>query len=107
MGAVALEAPYTSTVDVAANIYWWLPVHSLMKDQFKSMDFIAEMVAPLFIIHGDQDTLIPLEFGKRLFAAANQPKEMEIIQGFGHEVMFEEVTWAREVEFFARVMNLE
>ena len=57
VGAVALEAPYTSTVDVAANIYWWLPVHALMKDQFKSMDFISAVVAPLLIIHGDQDDL--------------------------------------------------
>jgi uncharacterized protein len=90
---------------VAANIYWWLPVHALMKDQFKSMDFIAAVVAPLFIIHGDQDGLIPVEFGRHLFAAANQPKELDVIQGFGHEVLFEETTWAREVEFFARVIK--
>ena len=105
VGALVLEAPYTSTVDVAANIYWWLPVHTLMKDQFKSMDFIAAVVAPLFIIHGEQDGLIPVEFGRRLFAAANHPKELEVVHGFGHEVLFEETTWAREVEFFARMIK--
>jgi uncharacterized protein len=105
VGAVALEAPYTSTVDVAANIYWWLPVHALMKDQFKSKDFIGAVVAPLFIIHGDKDTLIPVEFGRRLFAAANQPKELEVVQGLGHEVLFEETTWARELEFFAKAIK--
>jgi fermentation-respiration switch protein FrsA (DUF1100 family) len=105
VGAVALEAPYTSTVEVAAKIYWWLPVHALMKDQFKSNDFIAAVVAPLLIIHGEVDELIPVEFGRRLFAAANQPKELEIVQGFGHEVLFEEPTWAREVEFFARMIK--
>ena len=105
VGAVALEAPYTSTVEVAAKIYWWLPVHALMKDQFKSIDFIAAVVAPLLIIHGEEDRLIPVEFGKRLFTAANQPKELEVVQGFGHDVLFEETTWAREVEFFARVIK--
>jgi fermentation-respiration switch protein FrsA (DUF1100 family) len=105
VGAVALEAPYTSTVEVAAKIYWWLPVHALMKDQFKSIDFIAAVVAPLLIIHGEEDRLIPVEFGKRLFTAANQPKELEIVPGFGHDVLFEESTWAREVEFFARVIK--
>ncbi len=105
VGAVVLEAPYTSTVEVAAKIYWWLPVHALMKDQFKSVDFIAAVVAPLLIIHGEADELIPVEFGRRLFAAANQPKELEIVSGFGHEVLFEETTWAREVEFFARVIK--
>jgi fermentation-respiration switch protein FrsA (DUF1100 family) len=102
VGAVALEAPYTSTVEVAAKIYWWLPVHALMKDQFKSLDFIAAVVAPLLIIHGEEDRLIPVDFGKRLFAAANQPKELEIVPGFGHDVLFEESTWAREVDFFAK-----
>ncbi|MGB8314609.1 MAG: alpha/beta fold hydrolase [Aestuariivirga sp.] len=105
VGAVALEAPYTSTADVAARIYWWLPVHILMKDQYRSIDFIAAVKAPLLIIHGDRDTLVPLEFGKRLFAAANEPKEMEIVPGFGHDVLFEETTWAREVEFFTAAMN--
>lgn len=105
VGAVALEAPYTSTVEVAAKIYWWLPVHALMKDQFKSIDFIAAVVAPLLIIHGEEDRLIPVEYGRRLFAAANQPKELEIVPGFGHDVLFEEATWAREAEFFARVVK--
>ena len=105
VGALALEAPYTSTVEVAAKIYWWLPVHALMKDQFKSIDFIAAVVAPLLIIHGEEDGLIPVEFGRRLFAAANQPKELDVVPGFGHDVLFEEATWAREVEFFARVIK--
>ena len=105
VGAVALNAPYTSTADVAARIYWWLPVHLLMKDQYKSIKFIADVKVPLLVVHGDLDILIPLEFGRRLFAAANEPKEMEIIRGFGHDAMFEEVAWAKEVEFFGRVMN--
>jgi uncharacterized protein len=105
VGALALEAPYTSTVEVAAKIYWWLPVHALMKDQFKSIDFIAAVVAPLLIVHGEDDGLIPVEFGKRLFEAANQSKELDVVPGFGHDVLFEEATWAREVEFFARVIK--
>jgi uncharacterized protein len=105
VGALALEAPYTSTAEVAARIYWWLPVHILMKDQYRSIDLIGAVKAPLLVIHGNRDTLIPLEFGKRLFAAANEPKEMEIVPGFGHDVLFEETTWAREVEFFKAAMN--
>jgi fermentation-respiration switch protein FrsA (DUF1100 family) len=105
VGALALEAPYTSTAEVAAKIYWWLPVHALMKDQFKSIDFIVAVVAPLLIIHGKEDRLVPVEFGKRLFAAANQPKELDVVPGFGHDVLFEETTWAREAEFFARVIQ--
>ncbi|MGH6855739.1 MAG: alpha/beta hydrolase [Aestuariivirga sp.] len=102
VGALVLEAPYTSTADVAARIYWWLPVRLLMKDQFKSIDFIKDVKAPLLIVHGGQDVLIPVEFGRRLFDAANEPKELAIISGHGHEALFEEATWTREAEFFAR-----
>ena len=105
VGAMALEAPYTSTADIAANIYWWLPVRILMKDQFKSVEYISSIKAPLLIIHGDRDTLIPLEFGERFFAAANEPKEMLVAKGFGHEVLFEESTWEKEIEFFERVLK--
>ncbi len=100
VGAIALEAPYTSTADVAAGIYWWLPVHLLMKDQFQSKRYIASVTAPLLITHGAVDTLIPVAFGKALFALANQPKEIAIMPGIGHDVLFEESTWAREVAFF-------
>ncbi len=104
VGAVALEAPYTSTADIAAAIYWWLPVRLLMKDQFRSLDHIGAVTAPLLMIHGEDDTLIPVNYGRALFAAANEPKELVIVTGFGHEVLFEEATWAREVEFFEKVL---
>ncbi|MBC8036400.1 MAG: alpha/beta fold hydrolase [Rhizobiales bacterium] len=105
VGAIALEAPYTSTADIAAPIYWWLPVRLLMKDQFRSIDYIGAVTVPLLVIHGETDTLIPVEYGKALFAAANEPKEIALIAGFGHEVLFEEATWARELEFFDRVIT--
>ncbi len=105
VGAVALDAPYTSTADIAARVYWWLPVRLLMKDQFRSADHIGAVKAPLLITHGGADDLIPVEFGKALFAAANRPKEMVVVPGFGHEVMFEEATWAREIGFFRRMIK--
>lgn len=101
VGAVALEAPFTSAADVAARVYWWLPVRLLMKDQFRSVDYIKRVKAPLLIIHGEQDTLVPAELGKQLFALANEPKELVLVPGFGHEVLFEEATWAKEAEFFS------
>jgi hypothetical protein len=105
VGAVALEAPYTSTADIAGAIYWWLPVRLLMKDQFRSVDHVGAVKAPLLIVHGDADTLIPVKYGKALFAAASEPKEIAIATGFGHEVLFEEATWARELDFFVRVIK--
>ena len=90
------KRPITATVDVAADIYWWLPVRLLMKDQFRSRDFIGQVKVPLLIQHGDADRVIPVEQGRALFAMANEPKELVIIPGGGHDVIGEPAVWARE-----------
>jgi fermentation-respiration switch protein FrsA (DUF1100 family) len=70
-----LEAPYTSTVDVAAALLLQaMPVKLLMKDQFRSDQRIAKVTAPLLVMHGQRDRGIPIRFGERLFALAHEPK---------------------------------
>ena len=102
VGAVALEAPFTSTADVARLSYWWLPVGLLMKDQFKSIDYLNDVRAPLLVSHGTDDRLIPVEMGKALYAAANEPKEFVALANGTHGSIFSEQVWEREIEFFNR-----
>jgi pimeloyl-ACP methyl ester carboxylesterase len=99
VGAVVLEAPFTAAVDVAAEVYPWLPVRWLMKDQFISRDHIASVKAPLLVIHGDADRIIPVSQGRRLFEMANEPKDLVILPGESHDVIGTPGVWAREVEF--------
>lgn len=75
VAAVVLEAPYTSTADVAASQLWMFPVQWTMRDQFRSIDRIADIQAPLLIVHGEKDSLIPVGQGRALLAAARPPKE--------------------------------
>ncbi len=35
-GKLILEAPFTSTADVAASLFWFMPVRLVMRDQFRS-----------------------------------------------------------------------
>ena len=76
IGRLVLEAPFTSAADVGARVYWFLPVQSLMKDPFRSDTHIGKVTAPLLILHGERDTVVPFEFGQRLFALANKPKRL-------------------------------
>ncbi len=107
VAAVALEAPYTSVADVAAAIYWWLPVRLLLKDNFHSRDHIARVTAPVLIQHGDADGIIPVDHGRRLFAMANEPKELVIIPGVGHDAIQNPQVWAREIAFFRKFLVLQ
>jgi hypothetical protein len=67
VGAVALDSPYTSIVDVAAARFPIFPVRALMRDRFESDAEIGKVTAPLLIVHGTADAVVPYRFGRRLF----------------------------------------
>ncbi len=81
---VVLDAPYTSTLDVAADIYWFLPVRLLMKDQFRSDERIKNVKAPVLILHGDRDDIIPIRYGERLLAMVPGEKRLVRFAGGYH-----------------------
>jgi fermentation-respiration switch protein FrsA (DUF1100 family) len=84
VGGLILDAPFTSTADVARRLYAWLPVGLLMRDQFPSIDVIGAVKAPILILHGERDGVTPIGLGERLFEAAPEPKRMVRLPG-GHE----------------------
>ena len=85
VGKLILEAPYTSTADVAASLMPIMPVRWLMQDQFRSDERIGKVNAPLLMMHGARDPGIPIRFGERLYALANQPKRFVRFPDGGHD----------------------
>jgi fermentation-respiration switch protein FrsA (DUF1100 family) len=84
VGGVVLDAPYTSIAEVGARIYPFLPVRSLILDRYDSLSRIARLTAPLLIVHGELDDLIPISMGRALFDQAPEPKRFAPIPGAGH-----------------------
>ncbi len=81
-GGVVLEAPFTSARDVASRI---LPlVGPLLVWGLDSKRKIRRVEAPLLILHGDRDEVIPFDLGRALFEAAAEPKWFWPIHGAGH-----------------------
>ncbi|MDZ5471233.1 alpha/beta hydrolase [Bacillus sp. 31A1R] len=62
---------------------------------------VKKNTLPLFVIHGDQDRLVPLEMGIEIFEAATSEKELWIVPGVGHT---EAYTYAKE-EYQDRLME--
>jgi fermentation-respiration switch protein FrsA (DUF1100 family) len=85
VGKLILEAPYTSTVDIAGLLFRFVPVRLLMRDQFRSDQRVAGVTAPVLIMHGARDTVIPIGFGERLFALAHEPKQFVRFPAGGHD----------------------
>ena len=88
VAGVILDSPFTSLVDVAAYHYRFLPIRWFLRDRYVSTDFIGQVRVPLLIVHGEEDQIVPLVFGRRLFATANEPKQFVVFPGVGHVVPF-------------------
>lgn len=89
VGAVILAMPFTSMTDVAQDHYWFFPVRWLVRDNFDSLSRIARVRAPLLVLHGEDDRLIPVKFARELFAAAPGPKEGHFIPGGRHGGLYD------------------
>jgi fermentation-respiration switch protein FrsA (DUF1100 family) len=85
IGKLVLEAPYTSTADVAASILPFIPVRALMKDQFRSDERIGKVTVPVLVMHGERDPGISIALGERMFALAHEPKRLVRFPLGGHE----------------------
>ena len=89
VGALILEAPFTSMPDVAAKHYPYVPARSLVKDRYNSQAKIANIDTKLLIFHGDNDRVVPFSLGKQLFDKAAQPKHFYQVKGAGHNNLYE------------------
>jgi uncharacterized protein len=80
-----VEGSFTSIPDVFKTMRWgWLPVSALITQRFDSAEKIAKVKVPVLVVHGDNDTLIRPELGRRLFERATSPKRFVLVEGGTH-----------------------
>ncbi len=84
VGVVVLESPYTSIAAAAQFHYRFIPAWWLVSDRYDSLSRIAQVKAPILMLHGARDGVIPLSLGEALFAEAPEPKEQWIAPEAGH-----------------------
>ena len=101
-GALILEKPYSSIADVAQDRYWYLPVRLLLLDSFDSEARMAKVRSPILLMHGLEDRVIPVKFGRKLFAAAPEPKEGHFIPGGNHNNLYTLGAGKTVVDFITR-----
>lgn len=84
VAGVILDAPYTSIVDLATLHYPYLPARWLMTDRYETLLFAARVTAPVLIVHGEADEVIPVEMSRRVADALNGPVKLATFPGAGH-----------------------
>jgi fermentation-respiration switch protein FrsA (DUF1100 family) len=53
-------------------------------DEFRNVDKIARVRCPVLLMHGEEDDVVPVAHGRRLFRAAPEPKRSLWVPGAGH-----------------------
>lgn len=96
--AVVAESPFSSYRGIVRDKIGDIPLLSLARvplsclligDSLSPDGFVAAISpAPLVIIHGTGDRVVPYAHGKRLFDLAREPKELWTIEGGAHTGAF-------------------
>jgi fermentation-respiration switch protein FrsA (DUF1100 family) len=100
VGALVLQAPFSSAVDVAKAFLPIFPIRKLMIDQFRSDLLIQDVRTSLLIQHGRSDWVVPFRFGIRLYARAPEPKRFIGYVGGGHNDLPEKHDSYRDLKRF-------
>lgn len=82
--ALVLRSPFTSLPDVARVHYPFLPTGALLQDRYPSLDRIASVAAPLLVVAGSGDSIVPASQSRALYERADQPKQLVIVEGADH-----------------------
>jgi uncharacterized protein len=84
VAALILESPFTSVAAVAQYHYPYVPAARLIWDRYDSLSRISRVRAPILILRGDRDAVVPAPFSETLFDAAPKPKESWSAPDAGH-----------------------
>ena len=79
-----LETPFMSIREMAKTVFPILPIGPLLQTRYDVVEKVGKIKVPLLVLHGDRDDVVPYEQGKKVFAAAGEPKEFYTIGGATH-----------------------
>ena len=100
--AVILISPLASVTATASAAYPWLPARWLLRDRYDNLAKLPRVDAPVLILHGDADELIPHAHAEQL-AAVNPRAEFVSVPGRGHNMAADPVVQRLQLEFLERL----
>ena len=85
--SVIIEAPFTSITDLSRKTYPYIPafiIKNLIRARYESSSMVADISCPLMVIHGDQDSIVPIGMGKHIYDLATVEKDFYKVERAGH-----------------------
>ncbi len=100
---LVLENTFSSVPDVAASFYPWLPVRLLIRNRFDAASKIQKYHGPLLQSHSEADEIVGYAHGRKLFEAANEPKQFITLHGVGHNAPQTRAYYEELIRFLDRL----
>ena len=85
--ALVIEAPFPSISNLAKHNHPYLPeafFNRMFKARYDSRLAMESLRVPLMVIHGRQDSVVPIKMGRELYESANVPKYFYSVDGADH-----------------------
>jgi len=82
--ALVVRSPFLSLAAVASTHYPYLPVSLVLWDRYPNSDRIHGVDAPVLVVAGSADSVVPVAQSRALYEAAVEPKRLVIIDGADH-----------------------
>lgn len=86
---LVLVSPFPSARAMARRLFLGLPLHWFARSRFPVAEWAAQRSGPLLVIHGEADTVVPYDLGRRVFELAAEPKQFLGLPGAGHNDILE------------------
>ncbi|MFO0547936.1 MAG: alpha/beta fold hydrolase [Polyangiaceae bacterium] len=84
---LVLVSPFTSMVDMVSRFTPLIPTSWVVRDRFDNLEKAPRIPIDTLIVHGDQDTLVPIAMARALESATPR-SELVIFSGGGHNDLF-------------------
>lgn len=99
--AIVLEGVFDSAASVAQRRYPMFPAARLIRDRWDTFAIADACPAPVLMLHGGQDKVVPIKHSQRLFQALPEPKHFVQLDGAGHVDLFDHGGGAHVMEWLA------
>lgn len=102
--ALILEVPYFSILEMTRFRAPFIPfVEKVAKDHYRSDLKIGQVKMPVYFGLGERDFIVPSRFGKKLFEAANEPKQLRVYLKAGHMGIYQKGFGRDAIEFLDKI----
>jgi len=79
-----LISPFSRFIDIAKHYYRYLLPQLILRERWDNLSALSKLSCPILVLHGVNDNIIPIKFGKTLYDAYAGPKEFVELKGVGH-----------------------